>query len=309
MLHLRSGQWIGDFRISHIFPEGKGGTAQVVKAKAPNGGEVALKIHHLGDGGIIRQEAELLAMLDHPGIVRIVPLEEQAHTSGIRRLFYKRALNMEAQPWYFAMECLHGGSLSDYTRRGSLPVSEAAYIVRAVSQTIDYVHLKGYVHSDVKPENILFRQRLVKGGSSDPVLIDFGHAAQHTYLNEGGTWLYMSPEQVRLSRHELPPEKLKLGELTKVDVWAMGILLYRLLAGQEPFTAASPGRLTTQILHGQPGPIRRKDMPPELNTLILDRCLAKEPAARPDASALAKALSPYASNGVATLAGKGPRWF
>ncbi|MGY6587977.1 MAG: SUMF1/EgtB/PvdO family nonheme iron enzyme [Wenzhouxiangella sp.] len=192
------------------------------------------------------REARTAASLQHPGIVSIHDTGNVGHHS------------------YIAMEYVTGGELKIRLQNGALDLSEALRITREIADALDYAHEKGFVHRDVKPENILFREK----GSA--VLTDFGVArAAGTGTRLTGTGLsigtphYMSPEQARGDDVD-----------ARSDLYALGIVFHEMLTGQVPFDARDS--LAIGIKHLQ-DPIPK--LPERLNQfqLIIDKLLAKDP--------------------------------
>ena len=211
------------------------------------------------------REILLAAALQHP---HIVPVLSAGETDG--------------QP-YYTMPFVEGESLrARLTKGGALPVGEAVSLLRDVAKALAYAHGRGVVHRDIKPDNIL-----LTGGTA--TVTDFGIAkaisalrtrgSSETLTQVGtsiGTPAYMSPEQA-------------LGDPAtdhRTDIYAFGCLAYELLAGRPPFTATSPHKLIAAHMSETPAPITtlRAETPPALAALI-GRCLAKDPAARPQSAA------------------------
>lgn len=283
---LKPGLILGAFVLVEVYPEGRGGMARVVRARAPAGNspgdEIAIKISRLGPHqsyffSALQREVEVLQGLDHPGVVRLRPVSRGKNP------FKQRAVEISGNPWYFGMECLHGGSLEDYIRDlGPLSLEEAASVCYRVGRALDYVHRQGFAHNDVKPDNVLFRKPLVVGGQFDPVLIDFGVAAKLVIQQMDGSIVYMAPERLQEAREPSAPETIERSDPSKGDVWSLGILLYRLLVGHEPFQGITDRSLTSAILRAMPPPIsrHRRDISRELDEFILEGCLAKDPRLR-----------------------------
>ena len=183
-----------------------------------DGRPVALKIPHdhlLDDAEFAERflrEGALGATIHHPNIIRI--FEAGRH---------------EGRP-FIAMEIVDGETLeARLARCGALPASEALEIARGVALALDYAHVKGVVHRDIKPDNIM----LLADGSVK--VMDFGIArvaaapgltATSTYL---GTPLYSAPEAI--DPEEVGPHS---------DLYSLGIVLYRMLSNRAPFEALSP---------------------------------------------------------------------
>jgi serine/threonine-protein kinase len=210
------------------------------------------------------REARAVAGLAHPNIVQVFDYGEDL-----------------GRP-YMVLEHVPAGTLAERLRDSQrLPDDVTRRIATDVASGLAYAHGNGVVHRDLKPANILF------DGEGRAKIADFGIAHVHgtdTLTEDGtvlGTAAYMSPEQVRGE-----------GATAASDVYAFGILLYRMLAGRLPFESEQPLELAAMQRDLDPPPLRslRPDAPPDLAALAT-RALAKSPAARPaDGAALLAAL-------------------
>jgi serine/threonine-protein kinase len=299
---IKKGQSISQFTVKDLLPEGSGGMATVVRAFSRQGIEVALKISHAADeryyADALIAESEILQKLDNVGVVRILPIE----TDIGKTRYMERATELPGHPWFFVMEFLAGGSLRDWLKKvGVVAPGEASFIAREITRALEYVHSKSYVHNDVKEDNVLFRRTLEKGGTFEPVLIDFGIAAKTKRIQQdAGSLQWMSPERLQQVRHELAPE-VKV-DATKVDVYSVGVLLHRMLTARMPFTGTSEGRITSAILHKSPEHVRSANsaVPLGLDELIV-ACMAKRPEARPSTRELRKELAQYSTDRIVVL--------
>jgi serine/threonine-protein kinase len=196
---------------------------------------------------------------------------------------------------YIVMEYLEGSDLGAISKaRGQLPVGEAALYVAQAASAIADAHAAGIVHRDLKPSNLFLTT--LRDGSPCIKVLDFGiskvapgeggDALDITQTRELlGSPLYMAPEQMRANQ---PVDG-------RVDIWGLGVILYKLVTGRLPFYAHGLIEICSVVLERPPTPpsVLRPDLPPELDALIL-RCLAKEPAARlASAAELAEALVPF----------------
>ncbi|MEJ7731934.1 MAG: protein kinase [Polyangiaceae bacterium] len=257
---------------------GAGGMARVYRAiDRQTGDDVALKILHADeaeDVGRFAREAELLADLHHPGIVRYV-----AHGT-----------DAEGQCW-LAMEWLEGEDLGERLRNGRLFVGQAMSLCRRVGEALAAAHARGIVHRDIKPSNIF----LPADGDVERVrLLDFGIAraadVSRRLTRTGmtmGTPGYMSPEQAR-GEGEADP---------RTDVFSLGCVLYECLSGEPAFEAGHAVAVLSRVLFDEPPALR--DLCPEAShelCQLVVRMLAKEAAQRPaDGRAVAEALATLAA--------------
>jgi serine/threonine-protein kinase len=250
---------------------GQGGQGAVLRARDPaSGQDVALKLLLRVDAKNerrFRQEAQVLAGLEHPGIVRVVD-------SGVEG----------GVPW-LAMALVEGESLKARVEHGGpLAPAEAARIVVDLARAVAHCHERGIVHRDLKPENVLLER-----ASGRPVLVDFGLLrrdaevfgalsidARSRLSKTGelrGTPAYMAPEQVN------PGKFGQVGPAT--DVYALGGVLCFLLTGEPAYAADSLPGLMVKILEGERVDVRerRPDVPKELAD-VCARALARLPDGR-----------------------------
>jgi eukaryotic-like serine/threonine-protein kinase len=224
------------------------------------------------------REIDLVNLLRHPSIVTV-------------REF---GVLPDKRP-FFVMEYLDGGTLDDLVRaKGRLTPDEALAVLDPVCAALGAAHAAGVVHRDVKASNIAFNgvERAVK-------LLDFGIAKLVSPLagEEGlttvgrqiGTPTIMAPEQLR-------------GEPVdgRVDVYALGVLLYRLLTGRTPFEATSPAGLARKHLEEPPPrPSFLTQVSPAIDAVVL-RCLEKRPQRRYDSTAAFVTALAEATGGAAS---------
>lgn len=227
----------------------------------------------------LQAEVEVLRDLHHPHIVRLYPLEE-----GPRAIYSKRAPNGS---WYFAMERLGGGSLEELLKRHPrLPIEVAVEIAYQVAMALEYLHARGIAHRDIKPNNILFRRPVQEG--IEAVLVDFGLAQRQRARGlEAGTLLYMAPEQIEQERGGTARPDPR-----PADIYALGVVLYRMVTGRLPFEGRDRDQLTSAIRKSMPTrpSVLRREIPAPLDDLIAEM-LAKDPDRRPTASLVARRLN------------------
>ncbi len=247
------GQTISHYLITAKLGEGGMGVvykAQDLKLDRP----VALKFlppHLLGNEDVrkrFEREAKAAAALQHPNICPVYEIDE---VDG--RMF-------------IAMAFLEGEELTKRIEAGPLSMERLLDIAIQVARGLQEAHSKGVVHRDIKPANIMDTT------NGQAVLMDFGLAqlaSSSSKLTQDGTTIgtsaYMSPEQTT-------------GETVdhRTDVWAFGVILYEMAAGQAPFQGHYQQAILYSILNEQPEPITaiRAGVPAELER-IADKCLAK----------------------------------
>ncbi|HEY2517003.1 MAG TPA: protein kinase [Polyangiaceae bacterium] len=308
----------GKYRL--VRPAGFGGMGAVwVARNEATNAEVAVKVLQATSAGVdeetiarFRREAHAAAQLYHRGIVRIFDLVELDIREGnfaprtlippnedgdsavrtSRRTGLPDALVM-------VMELLRGETLAskmDVQQRFSL--DEALAIVLPLLSALAHAHAQGIVHRDLKPENVFLS--VDPDGHVLPKILDFGiskllQPSVPKITTDGamlGTPSYMSPEQAR-GQSDVD---------ARADVFACGILLYEMLAGENPFVSGSYHSVVAAILERQPTPIA--GLPAEI-WRVVQRCLEKPPPLRyADAAELSTALKRAASAlGVPTTPG------
>ncbi len=221
--------FLGAYRL--IRKIGEGGMGVVYEAEQPSlARHVALKVIRGGwltPGGVrrFRRETDALGRLDHPGIARI---------------FEAGTTQSNGQPLpYFAMELVHGEAIDRYVTSHALRPVEIVRQMIEICRTIDYAHQRGVIHRDLKPANILV------DADGHTKIIDFGVAVARPGPGEqpqttatlapfAGTLAYTSPEQV---------SGVGDGGDARSDIYALGMVLFELLAGRPAFDLAGRGLL------------------------------------------------------------------
>lgn len=258
-----------------------GGFATVYRATEDGRREqVAVKLGVVSDDPAytksLRAEAKVLQQFAHDGIVRLYPIPRYDKGGTV---WYANALGIPGEPVFFVMEYLQGGSLEQYLKQVErLSVMETAVIALDVARALDYIHQHGFAHNDLKLENIVFREPVVAGQPFTPVLVDFGIATRIQSPNAGSLYI-MPPEKVDEAKMESAPETKGEVDRTMVDVWGLGVVMYRMLGGQLPFSGRNERSLTQRIRHSRPTSLRQlaADIPDEMDEMIIDGCLAKDP--------------------------------
>ena len=202
------------------------------------------------------QEIRVSANLTHPNIVALYDSGEADDVL------------------YYVMPLLHGETLREViTRERQMPVDRAIDIAQNVARGLEHAHRQGVIHRDIKPENIFLHE-------GQPIILDFGIAlalatAGADRLTHPGSFLgtlaYMSPEQAAGDR-DLD---------ARADVYALGSVLYEMLAGDPPFTGSNVQSVIAKILHETPSRLTRlrPSVPANVDDAV-HRAIAKVPADR-----------------------------
>ena len=212
------------------------------------------------------REARVIAALNHPHICTI---HDVGHQDGVD---------------FLVMEYLEGQTLADRLTKGALPLDQTLTIAIEIADALEKAHRQGIVHRDLKPGNMM----LTKSGAK---LLDFGLAKLRPIgqpviaglsspptvttplTGQGvivGTLQYMAPEQLEGKEAD-----------ARVDVWALGCVLYEMVTGTRPFEGTSAASLIVAILDTAPTPITsRQPLTPPLLDHLVQKCLAKLPEER-----------------------------
>ena len=285
---LAIGARLGPYEILGVL--GAGGMGEVYRARDTTlHRDVAIKVLPAAMAGnpkrLLRfeREARALAALNHPNIATVYGIEEPGTGSE-----HGRAL---------VMEVVDGEDLSCRLQRGPLPLAEALPIARQVADALEAAHDAGIVHRDLKPANVKIREDgtvkvldfgLATGGATDT---DAGsgsggdagsspgpEALPHTVTLAGdltrdgeviGTAAYMAPEQARGTRVD-----------RRADIWAFGVVLFEMLAGQRPFASGDARDTIAHVLATEPEWAALPPGTPPSIRRLLARCLTKDRARR-----------------------------
>src|SRR5436309_14469335 len=187
-----------------------------------------------------QQEAHALVGLNHPNILTVYEIGEDHSTH------------------YIASELIEGETLRQRLARGRMALDEASDVAIQVASALAAAHEAGIVHRDIKPENIMLRPdgyvKVLDFGIAKlaeqevPVTIPTDEALLLVETNLGsivGTARYMSPEQALGA----PVDK-------RTDIWSLGVVVYEMVTGQEPFTGNTPREVMTSILEKEPSPLK-----------------------------------------------------
>ncbi len=210
-----TGRIIGDYQTAELL--GRGTMGAVYRAHSVTNPELIVAIKRVAslgsddDHARLRREADTMAQLAHPNIVRILEVIDDGSDL---------ALVMEYAP---------GGSLSHRLTDGVLTPKEVVEVLAPIADALAVAHARGVIHRDVKPSNILF------SADARPLLADFGIAlasGQASLTGTGtalGTAAYLAPELVRADQPTVAS-----------DIYALGIVAYQALVGRPPYQAANP---------------------------------------------------------------------
>ena len=242
-----------------LVPRATGPVATVYLLAPPGGRTVALKVYpqpldRRTYNGIEVEQAKLAGLRSAPSIVRVESLDDLPDG--------RTALRMEFCPQ----------SLPDLVANGPLPIGDVIVLGQILSSVLAEAHDAGLVHGGVTPANVLERS------SGQPALSDFGMALRLRF-----------PRDLMGDAAYTAPEVLREGELSEAaDVYGLGAVLYLALTGRPPFPARTgepPDGVVLRVLREPPAEVTGRDVPPALSAL-LQRMMAKEPDARPEAAAV-----------------------
>ena len=293
------GKLIGPYKVVRLL--GEGGMGQVYEATEYGENNLplrraaikVLRSEYVSDrqmAGRFLNEARAIDVVDHPGIVTI----------------YDIGVLPSGAP-YIAMEYLDGDSLRARLQSHGVTIAHALRIAEKLAQTLAAVHDKKIIHRDLKPENVMLlhappTETMASGFSEQVKVLDFGIAKvlQNTQSDGQiktrtgvmiGTPTYMAPEQCGGD-----------GEVCdRTDVYALGIMLYEMLAGRPPFIGDQDAQIIGKQLFQQPAAVQ--SLAPSVDAqlaALVHRMLAKDTTARPAMRDVAAELSSFRQSGLLT---------
>ncbi len=277
----------GKYRVERVL--GSGGMGYVVAARHLQLDQlVAMKFLRRGSAGLDETEATGRFLREAKAVVRL-------RDEHVAKVFDVGTLE-NGEP-YIVMEYLDGCDLSALAKqRGQIPVAEAVEYVLQACEALAEAHSLGIVHRDVKLANLF----VTRGHAGSPLVkvLDFGISKVNPFGESEqemtrtasmlGSPRFMSPEQMR------DPRNVD----ARSDIWSLGVVLYRLVAGKPPFEADTLGRLLSMVMHENPDTLAqvRGDLPAGFSETV-QRCLEKDANARySNIAELAYGLVPFAAD-------------
>src|SRR5215472_13583601 len=282
------GRTLGSYRI--VQQLGRGGAGIVYRAEDPRlGRDVAIKVLHeqaLRDERALarfRQEARSLSRLLHPNIATLFDFDSHEGCD------------------FIVLEYVPGETLAEMLAHGPLPEARGRAITLEIADALQFAHDEGIVHRDLKPGNIILTPRgrakvldfglarLLQDEKSDASAETISRISRTSSGDSGaliGTLPYMAPEQVTGGAID-----------ARTDIYALGAVLYEMVAGDRPYSAEDIAGLVYQIAHVQPSPLRAvaPAVSAQLESIVMT-CLEKDPTRRfPTAAQVSAAVRAVAS--------------
>ncbi len=253
-------------------PIGAGGMGEVYRARDTKlGREVALKMLPQAFAADpermarLRREAQVLASLNHPNVAAIYGFEDSGNVHAL------------------VMELVEGSTLAERIKVGAIPLEEALPIAKQIAEGLEYAHERGIIHRDLKPANIKITQNdavkildfgLAKAIEGDPSATSVENSPTLSAMatHAGfllGTAAYMSPEQARGKKAD-----------RRADIWAFGVVLFEMLAGQRLFSGETTSDTLAAVIRAEPDWSELPASTPPRIRELLQRCLKKDPRQR-----------------------------
>jgi serine/threonine-protein kinase len=287
---LAPGQRLARYEI--VGQLGAGGMGEVYRARDFQlQRDIALKVlppsdlHDQTARARLVREARAAAALNHPNICTVHEVGEETGQA------------------YIAMELVEGRTLSAIVAAGALPPEDVVRIGAQLADALSHAHDRGVVHRDLKSNNII----VTPDGRAK--VLDFGLAKRSTSADLAVTYMQVSLTQSGVAAGTLPymsPEQLRGEPATPAsDIWALGVVLYEMIAGTRPFAGQTPFEVSAGILNASPRTLAAT-VPPRLGAIV-HRCLAKDAADRfATAAAVREALEAIGSLAPAVVAPLAP---
>lgn len=310
-MSFKAGDTIEAYTIEKSLSD-KGGMSKIFLAyetSRPNR-RVVLKVQRTGHDeslmfqDLLREEASLLQKLNHPGIMRIVPMRMEREES----VYVAKATEYSDTPWYYAMSYLGEYTLEKHINLfpeelrmntqnpsedlGVFSIDWSIELFFQILQVIGYMHEKQIAHTDLKPDNLILRHVPTIHLVPQPVLIDFGSACRFDGMKQlTASPGYSPPEVMKAVKHGIGLEQVDNVFPEKIDVWSLGVVLFELLTGRKMRPVQGMGIYDTTLV-----PIRSKkvsryriDVHDSIDKL-LQAMLANDPSNRPSVAQIMKAL-------------------
>ena len=272
---LQEGGKLGAYTILAELGRGAGGVIYLAKRQGLER-RFALKVLQQGEGPLdegtiarFQREAQVASRIQDPGII------------GVFDIGHERDI------YYYAMDYVPGPTLEERLQGGPLPTREAAEVIMRLARSIHVAHEHGVIHRDLKPSNVI-----VDETSGRPRITDFGVARDQSLLKS----ITKTGELLGTPTHMAPEQLLGEGGIDRrVDVYALGVMLYECLTGKPPFDGPTAIAVAEMACSTDPAPprVHFPDLPRELERVCL-KAMARERAKRhPDAAQLADDLQRY----------------
>lgn len=273
---LQVGDSLGPYVLESLLGEGTMG--RVYQGRHQRlGRQVALKVLHphlIQDKALVArflQEARLVNQINHPHIVEVHDFIEE--------LFPERV--------YGVMELLRGKTLAAQLAERALTLKELCNIARQIADALHAAHRVDVVHRDLKPDNIFLTSR--EGREDSVKVLDFGVAKLLQSSGDLRVADTQSGQMVGTPRYMAPEQAAGLEVDARTDIYALGTILYEMLAGKPPFESLVFGQLAADIITQPPSPLPSRTqageaIPKQLHELVM-ACLSKSSDARPPSMA------------------------